>query len=198
LVLWASAVIRMQTLSQPLPGIFSHLPSALKAQLYAGAGQGAFPRRILAPRPEDNGSFILPLKQSFVKDARLMPGTRCMLALLAGWAGQGRTIEQTEGIIARHLGRSVRQVYRYLQDASREGYLRYAYTKNRAGMITGLKIWLRFELLRPAQKQTRSPKPQTPARTHRADTNKNYIYIDETDSVLNERLGQLRQLIERS
>src|SRR4029077_7364588 len=104
----------------------------------------------------------------------LMPGTRIMLALLTGWAGKGGTLPLTERAIAKHLQRSVRQVFRYLQDAAREGYLRYAYTKSRMGMITGLKIYLSFPLLRPR------PKPQgkiiNSARTHPSDTNEKHIY----------------------
>ena len=124
------------------------------------------PARKFTQRPEDNGSFILPLKQSFMKNARLMPGTRCMIALLVGWAGKGRDLSITQATLAKHLGRSVRQVYRYLKDAAEEGYLTYNYTKNRIGMITGIKIFLSFSLLRPSLK-----KRKTSARTHVSDTN---------------------------
>ena len=52
-----------------------------------------------------------------------MDSTARMVSLLAGWAGQGTAIETTQGIIARHIGKSVRQVQRMLLDAWREGYL---------------------------------------------------------------------------
>ena len=147
-----------------------------------GWDTAALPRRYFLERPEDNGAYVLPLRQSFVRDARLMPGTRTMLALLTGWAGTGRPLETTEGTIGEHLCRSVRQVFRYLQDAAREGYLRYAYTKNRLGMITGLKIYLSFSLLRPELKRKPHQTPAKPARTLMADTNtliKDSYLIDE-------------------
>ena len=171
------------------------MPSALQSELGQGSG---LPRRYFKQRPEDNGMFILPLKQSFIKDARLMPGTRCMLAMLAGWAGKGAPLELTEGTIANHIGRSVRQVYRYLQDAMREGYLRYYYTKNRFGMITGIKVWLTFDLIRSLK-----PKPSEHksfmARTHRSNINKTDIYnnkIEHQDAELSKRLDRLQSLID--
>lgn len=124
-------------------------------------------------RPTDNGTFVLPLKQSFIKDARIMPGTMRMLALLTGWVGKGDkpTIETTQGIIGKHLNKSVRQIYRYLQDAMEEGYLLYSYTKNRRGMITGLRIWLNRLAIRrsPGQKKSKIRKNQD--QTLMADTN---------------------------
>ncbi|SAL84904.1 hypothetical protein AWB68_07488 [Caballeronia choica] len=119
-----------------------------------------WPQRCFARRPEDKGTFVLPVKQTLIKNARLMPGTRCMLMLLAGWAGKAydnrrdpddkdtrvvaaRSISTTRGIIGKHLGRSARQVARYLNDAKREGLLEWSYVVNRlTGMITGLKITL--------------------------------------------------------
>ena len=152
-----------------------------------GANTTTLPRRYFLERPEDNGTYVLPIKQSFVKDARLMPGTRIMLALLTGWAGTGKPLQLTQGTLAKHLRRSVRQVYRYLKDAAREGYLRYAYTKNRLGMITGLQIYLSFDLLRPTLKKRR-PKPVKPDRTQASDTNtliKDSSYKDpELDAIL--------------
>jgi len=97
-------------LSSPLINILGQMPETLQHSIGQGTG---LPQRCFKKRPEDNGTFVLPLKQSFIKDARLMPGTRCMLAMLAGWAGQGAPLELTESTIAKHLGRSIRQVYRY-------------------------------------------------------------------------------------
>ncbi len=64
-----------------------------------GLDAEALPSRYFWERPTDNGSYVLPVKQSFVRDARLMPGTRIMLTLLTGWAGTGRPLETTEGTI---------------------------------------------------------------------------------------------------
>lgn len=169
------------------------MPENLQSSLGQG---GALPRRYFYQRPEDNGTFILPLKQSFIKDARLMPGTRCMLALLAGWAGQGGVLEITEGTIGKHIGRSIRQVYRYLKDASREGYLRYGYTKNRLGMITGLRIWLTFDLIRSLKNNEKPKNTRKQARTQRSETNKTYIYNRKKDPELEKKLDRLRYLIE--
>ncbi|SEB79477.1 hypothetical protein SAMN05192540_1563 [Maribacter dokdonensis] len=149
--------------SNPFANIFASLPTALQMQMEEGSNK---PQRKFTKKPDDNGSYILPLKQSFMKDVRLMPGTRCMISLLVGWAGQGRDLNLTQGTIAKHIGRSVRQVYRYLKDAAEEGYLTYNYTKNRIGMITGIKVFLSFDLLRPTIK-----KRKFQARTQGANTN---------------------------
>lgn len=179
-------------LTSPLTSILRTMPSALQSELGQGSG---LPHRYFKQRPQDDGTFVLPLKQSFIKDARLMPGTRCMLAMLAGWAGKGAPLELTEGTISKHIGRSVRQVYRYLQDAAREGYLRYYYTKNRFGMITGIKVWLTFDLIRSLK-----PKPSEAnrfmARTHRSNINKTDIYKDKKDPELDEKLERLRSYID--
>lgn len=161
-----------------------------------GLDPATLPRRHFLQRPPDNGTYVLPVKQSFIKDARLMPGTRIMLALLTGWAGRGEPLQTTEGSIAKHLRRSVRQVYRYLQDAAREGYLRYAYTKNRMGLITGLKIYLSFPLLRPNLKRKPRQNPAIPARTLPSDTNtliKDSYLIDAKMGASLDRLWQTIQ-----
>ena len=129
-----------------------------------------------------------------------MPGTRCMLALLVGWAGKGRALETTRGAIAKHVGRSVRQVYRYLKDAAREGYLSYAYTKNRLGMITGIKIYLSFDLLKADVRNYKKPdeKPRNQDVTYKADTNENsfnYSLEEPAESTGDEKLdAQLERL----
>jgi len=163
----------------------SEAEQRLWAEKVLGWDVGARPRRTFLTAPPDNGTYVLPLRQSFIKDARLMPGTRVMLALLTGWAGQGGPLQLTEGTIAKHLGRSVRQVFRYLQDAMRAGYLRYAYTKNRLGMITGLKVYLSFPLLRPDLKRKPRSNPMKPARTLLADTNT----LIKDSYLLDEKLG---------
>jgi hypothetical protein len=170
-------ITKEKTMDQILPSFHAIIANRSEADQRLWAEQvldlepAALPRRFFWQRPEDKGTYVLPLKQSFIKDARLMPGTRIMLALLTGWAGRGEPLQITQGTIAKHLRRSVRQVFRYIKEAAREGYLTYAYTKNRLGMITGLKIYLSFALLRPNLKRKPGPKPEKPARTHMADTN---------------------------
>ena len=183
-------------LASPLSNILRACPSSLQAEL----GQGSeLPQRYFKQRPHDNGMFILPLKQSFMTDPRLMPGTRCMLAMLVGWAGQGAPLELTESTIAKHIGRSVRQVYRYLQDAVREGYLRYFHTKNRMGMITGIKVWLTFDLIRSIKSKTKQKSPRNGRkldRTQKSEINKTNIYTVKKDRELEDRLERLRSLID--
>ena len=173
------------TISFSLIANRSEADQRLWAEDVLGLDAAALPRRYFFQRPADSGAYVLPVRQSFVKDARLMPGTRIMLTLLTGWAGRGEPLQTTEGTIAKHLRRSVRQIYRYLKDAAREGYLRYAYTKNRMGLITGLKIYLSFSLLRPDLKRKPRPKPANPARTHMADTNT----LIKDSYLVDERLG---------
>ena len=180
-------------LQNSLINITAHLPSELQSLL----GQGSnLPRRYFIQRPHDNGAFILPMKQSFIKDARLMPGTRCMLALLLGWAGKGRVLQLTQGTIAKHIGRSVRQVYRYLKDAAREGYLSYNYTKNRLGMITGIKVFLSFDLMRYTAKKNQK-NGRKPARTLKSDTNTFLKTLYNKDDELELKLQSLGRLIDQ-
>lgn len=190
----------MSSMSSVLADITRNLVSGrceadqkLWAEEVFGLDTNLLPGRYFLERPQDNGSYVLPVKQSFIKDARLMPGTRCFLALLTGWAGTGRPLEVTEETIAKHLRRSVRQIYRYLKDAQREGYLRYAYTKNRMGMITGLKIYLSFWLLRPDLKRKTRFKPENPARTPASDTNTLIKDSYLPDAEIAARLNRLRE-----
>lgn len=148
------------------------------------------PRRKTLTRIQDNGTFVLPLKQSFIKDARIMPGTMRMLALLAGWTGRQdkAVVETTQGILGKHLGRSVRQIYRYLQDAMEEGYLLYSYTKNRMGYITGIKVWLNSLAIRRQATPKKAKIRRNQDRTFESDTNDKYKLIDKKDDKLWERL----------
>ncbi len=148
------------------------------------------PSRANAKEPEDNGLFILPMKQCFMKNRRIMDSTARMVSLLAGWAGQGAAIETTQGIIARHIGKSVRQVQRMLLDAWREGYLTYSYTKDRIGLITGIKIFLKFpRVLKKKFVKTRR-KPDT---TFMSDTNRNINIYRKKDIEVGDRLQRLAQ-----
>lgn len=105
-------------------------------------GDNLLPRRKHLRRPETGFAFIAPMRQSVMKDARLMPGTRCMIALLAGWSGDGKPIDTTLGAVGKHLGRSGRQVQRYLRDAAEEGYLFFRQITDRLGYVIGLRISL--------------------------------------------------------
>ncbi len=146
------------------------------------------PSRANAIEPEDKGLFILPMKQCFMKNRRIMDSTARMVSLLAGWAGQGIAIETTQGIIAKHIGKSVRQVRRMLLDAWREGYLTYSYTKNRIGLITGIKIFLRFpRILKEKTIKTR----RNSVRPFMSDTNRNINIYRKKDEGVGDRLKKM-------
>ncbi len=158
------------------------------------------PRRKALDRPVDAGLFVLPLKQSFIKDARIMPGAMRLLALLSGWAGtHNNPIETTQGVLAKHLSRSVRQVYRYLQDAMEEGYLLYRRTTNRMGLVTGVRVWLNLAALRKqkgderkrCERRHRPKTRKTLARTLRSDTNGKQIYRDPGEQRFQEKLAAI-------
>ena len=148
--------------------------------------------RSRAVEPEDKGLFVKPIKQSFIKNRRIMDSTARLIALITGWAGQGAPIQTTQGILAKHIGKSVRQVQRMLNDAWREGYLTYNYTKSRAtGMITGIQIFMRFERILKAPNYTKSR--TNPATTKTSDTNRNHIkYIK--DEALEDRLKRFAKV----
>jgi hypothetical protein len=177
--------------------MFNSLSSVLRnqAMIVPSAYLPHQPKRKSLARPLDNGTFVLPLKQSFIKDARIMPGTTRMLALLAGWVGKGDKpiLETTKGIIGKHLGREVRQIYRYLKDAMEEGYLLYTCTKNRMGYITGIKIWLNTLAIRKSTNTTKSKNGEKQARTQVSDTNEKLILNKGKDSDLWKRLERLAQ-----
>lgn len=142
-------------------------------------------RRKQLGAPVDNGTFIKPLKQCFVRNPRLMPGTRIMLAILSGWSGHGRAIETTMCSIGKQLSRSRRQIFRYLKDAAEEGYILYSRTKNRLGYITGIKIWLNLAALRHEYDHYKHHKQaeyrRNQAVTQKAHINSNYLLIDQID-----------------
>ena len=151
------------------------------------------PKRKSLDAPKDNNTFVKPIKQSFIKNPRLMPMTRIMLTLLSGWGGQGGTIETTIGIIAKHLSRCRRQVFRYLKDAAEEGYLFYSRTKDRIGRYTGIKVWINFPAIRFtrfSKRKTECKTAETLDMTLKSETNGKYIYRKEEDS-------QLRDVLER-
>lgn len=131
-----------------------------------------------APTPViPNEAFVKSVRQNFVKDQNILPMTRIMILNLLGWSGRGQALETTRGIIGKHIGRSARQVSRYLADAVKAGYITYAYTKDRIGYITGLKIYLNFALIRPTPLHKKAKKTgHSRALPSMADTNTNYNY----------------------
>ncbi|TDT43644.1 hypothetical protein CLV90_2766 [Maribacter spongiicola] len=152
------------------------------------------PKRKSLELQSPNFGFVKPVQQDFVRNPRLMPMTRCMVLMLLGWAGQEQPLETTMGIIAKKLGRSVRQVQRYLKDAIEEGYLFYSRTKNRWGYYTGIKIHLNFLALKP----TKPKKRRKQATTHTADTNNNYKYKRKNTPQETEFLNKLNLLAVRN
>ena len=191
----------MKTLTHSLCSLPFYVSGAFDELALAG------PRRKRLRRPASTGKFILPLRQSLIMDARLMPGTLRMLALLAGWAGHGAPLDTNLCVIGKHLGRSARQVQRYLKDAAEEGYLYVRQRVNRLGYVIGLRIHLcRAAIYAPKMAKVsgeagrqgveRISGRRKPATTDRADTNENIsIYLKRSDPFearlagLCERLG---------
>lgn len=143
----------MKTLGLSLKTLPYYVPSSFDEEASRG------PLRKQLVRPASGFAFIAPIKQSLMRDARLMSGTRCMIALLAGWGGNGRAIDTTLGAIGKHLGRSARQVQRYLRDAAEEGYIYFRQITDRMGYIIGLRISLNRSAIYARRKST-APKRQ--------------------------------------
>lgn len=183
----------MRYTSLPQASIIANMPAALQEQLIPGAGD--HPKRSFKQRPADDGTFIRPLKQSFMKDPRLAPGTKVMLSVLMGWAGNGQKLQLTKATIGKHIDRSVRQVYRYIQEAAREGYLRYGRTKDRLGYITGLWITLSFDLIRKPAPRRQVPGQRNRARPLRSENKETNILYTKKDHELEHRLDRLRSHI---
>lgn len=184
----------MQTFSHPIrkrAGAFSSLAMTSPIMAFLPYAQQEYdpsrPRRKGMEVPIDKNTFVKPIKQCFVRNPRLMPMTRLMLTLISGWAGNGGTIETTTGIIARHIGRCRRQVFRYLKDAVEEGYLSYSRTKDRAGRYTGIRLWLNFSAIRFSRfKKTKTERKTAEplAMTLKSETNRNHINNKEMDEDL--------------
>ena len=144
--------------------------------------------------PPEQGTFVKPIKQCFIKNPRLSPMTRIMLTLLTGWAGKGGPIETTTGIVGKHLSRCRRQVYRLLKDAEEEGYLYYTRTKDAIGRFTGIKIYLNFGAIRFKTFHRKGELPEKPAPrrgTLKSETNPKVLYNTNNDSELWEHLAKL-------
>lgn len=114
-----------------------------------------------------------------------MPGTARLILLLAGWSGRQEDIYTKLATIAKHLGRSVRQVQRYMKDAAEEGYLYFGYQKDRMGYITGLKIRLNPSAVfapKRTLRKARAAQKDREAQVNRdttlpTDTNGNFLFF---------------------
>lgn len=151
-------------------------------------------------RPPTGFAFVAPLNQSFIRDPRLMPGTTRMVCLLAGWGGNGRPIDTTLGAIGRNLGRSARQVQRYLRDAAEEGYLYFRKVTNRLGYVIGLRIVLCkaaiYKTAKPSRAHVHLPTSRRiEATTQESDINPTIqILLDKSDPV-DEKLASLGECL---
>jgi len=140
------------------------------------------PKRKSLIRPPTSGHFVLPVRQSFVMDARIMPGTTRMLTLLAGWGGDGRSIDTTLGALGRKLSRSPRQIQRYLRDAAEEGYVYFRQITNRMGYVIGLRITLcKAAIFAPTTKKPRSEAQDPCEGLHSPNVRRNQATTEESD-----------------
>ena len=188
----------MRALQFALNSLPYYVPSSIQALAQAG------PKRKSLIRPPNTGRFVLPVRQSFVMDARLMPGTTRLLMLLAGWGGSGRPIETTLGALGRNLCRSARQIQRYLKDAAEEGYLYVRQITNRFGYVIGIRISLSKGAIFAATKADNgklrkrewadyyaSAQRRKQATTQESDINKNIYILLGTDDPLDKKLASL-------
>lgn len=137
------------------------------------------PHRYNNPAPINDGLFIKTLKQSVIKDTRLLPMTRMMIILLSGWDGSGKGNLCTNiGTIAKHLKRSRRMVFHYLKEAVAFGYLNYKRTKDRLGYYTGIKIELNFSLIR---KKTKNKEDVSGGKQTQRQANQDVKYTSQTN-----------------
>ncbi len=137
-------------------------------------------------------AFIKPIKQNLVKDNSILQGSRLLVMLLTGWSGQEQAIETTQGILANHIGRSTRTIQRYLKELSNIGYLSYCCTKDRIGYITGIKIYLNFNRIKPRLKRKVRPKTAaTRAATRMSDTNQKTIIKRKEEQQFIDKITQI-------
>ncbi len=144
--------------------------------------------------PTDNGSFVKPIKQSFIRNCRLSPMTRILLTLLSGWSGSGEPIKTTTGILGKHISRCRRTVFNLLKDAVEEGYITYVRTKCRMGKYSGIKIYLNFAAIRFTGFAKKKKTPEISSSHHGqfiAETNTKQIYTNRNDVELWTRLARL-------
>lgn len=190
--------------SRPRGGGFVQLPKVAALMQYKPHFVSEIdlskPKRKNLITPEDNNTFVKPIKQSFMKNPRMMPNTKIMLTLLSGWAGKGDAIETTVGVIGKHLSRCRRQIHRYLQDAVEEGFITYTRRKDRIGRYIGIKIYLNFAAIRftsfmkSKTQKTATKIAENIGVTLKAETNtKHYLSYNNTqdDTELWDRLSRL-------
>jgi hypothetical protein len=172
----------------PLP-----MPMMAYGPTFNEGGDPSLPLRKRLVVPDDRGTFVKPLKQVFIRNPRTMPMTRIMLALLAGWAGQGGRIDTTVGVIGKHIGRCRRQVFRYLRDAAEEGLLTYSRTKDRVGRYTGIRVWLNFGAIRyeSSRKKTGGKVAASLGVTLKSETNGKHIYNGIKDGEISAALERM-------
>ena len=156
------------------------------------------PKRKTLEAIQDDGTFIKPLKQCFMRNPRLRPMTRVMLSLLSGWNGAGKGgVKTTTSIIAKHLSRSRRMVFNYLQEAVEEGYLFYTKITDKMGYYIGIKVFLNFRAIRKSFKKPEH-KDVSMQETHKirdvkysSERNTNSINKIEKDEELKEVLTRM-------
>lgn len=147
------------------------MPTLLKPRQFERADQ---PSRKSLPLPLPSYQFIKPVRQDFVTNARLMPMTRVMILKLFGLNGKGGGLNTTVKALATQLGRSTRQVHRYLKDAMEEGYLYYHMRKDIRGYINGIRIYLNMAAIRTDEglrKQRKAKIRRNSDMTHESDIN---------------------------
>lgn len=118
------------------------------------------PKRKQLEAPQDDGTFILPMKQSFMKNPRLGHGVKIMLSILLGLGGNECVIKITTGTLGSMMNRSRRTIYSYIQEGVSEGYLTYSKLKSKIGYYIGLKIYLNYKAIRkskPIKKEVKQP-----------------------------------------
>lgn len=139
----------------------SSIPSIQQYKPYTDKPSIAYqPKRKQLEAPQDDGRFILPMKQSFMMNPRLGNGVKIMLSILLGLGGNECVIKTTTITIGKMMNRSRRTIYTYIQEAVEEGYLTYSKLKSRMGYYIGLKIYLNYQAIRKSKtvkKETKQP-----------------------------------------
>jgi len=164
---------------------------------YSADIAGYKPKRKSLELEQGNNAFIKSVKQDFVRNPRMMSGTKMMILMLVGWSGQEQAIETTRGIIGKKIGKSASQVSRYLKDAIEEGYLVYAYTKDRIGYITGIKIYLNFSSIRAIYKKKKKT-ASSRALPSMANTNSKNIYKRKNSAPEQAYMDKLEAILRRN
>lgn len=155
-------------------------------------------RKTLAP-PKASNAFVRPIRQDVMKNPRMMPMTRVIVCLLFGWAGKDQAIDTTFSILARHFGRSTRQMMRYLQDAQEEGYLTYTRRKDRIGRWIGIRIRLNFAAIKSLPIIKIKPKsPENIAMTRESETKDKSIYKRDYTNAESDYMKKLDAVLRRN